>query len=73
MGALFASWLRPVAVPLLVVGAALHGWGMLVRHRMERRGEITLPWWSVALYWSCWLALAGLGAYLVRVLALRMP
>ena len=49
VGALFADWLHPVGIPLLVVGTALQGWGMLVRHRVERRGEVRLPRWSLAL------------------------
>lgn len=65
LGALAAAWLRPVAVALLVLGAALHGWGMLTRHRLERRGGVALPRWSLALYWLCWLVLLGLGVYLL--------
>jgi hypothetical protein len=64
LGALVAAWLRPVAVALVVLGAALHGWGMLTRHRLERRGGVTLPRWSLALYWLCWLVLLGIGVYL---------
>jgi len=73
IGVLFASWLRPAGVLLLVVGAVLHGWGMLVRHRLERRGHTALPRWSVALFWLCWLVLLGLAAYLLRPLADRSP
>ena len=65
LGALAAAWLRPVAVALLVLGAALHGWGMLTRHRLERRGGVALPRWSLALYWLCWLVLLGIGVYLL--------
>jgi hypothetical protein len=50
VGVLFANWLQPVGILLLVVGVILHGWGMLVRHRLERRGEVELPRWSVALH-----------------------
>ena len=66
LGVLAAAWLRPVAVVLVVLGAALHGWGMLARHRLERRGGLALPRWSLALYWLCWFALLGLGMYLLR-------
>ena len=65
LGALAAAWLRPVAVALVLLGAALHGWGMLARHRLERRGGLALPRWSLALYWLCWLVLLGLGLYLL--------
>jgi len=65
LGALVGSWLRPAAVPLLVVGAVLHGWGMLARRRAEHAAGAALPRWSVALYWLCWAALLALAAYLL--------
>jgi len=64
LGALFGDWLGPGAVPLLLVGAALHGWGMLARRRQERAGGMALPAWSVALWWLCWAALLALAVYL---------
>ena len=65
LGALVGSSLRPVAVPLLVVGAALHGWGMLARHSRERAAGAPLPAWSVALFWLCWAMLLALGIYVL--------
>jgi hypothetical protein len=65
IGVLFADWLRPGAVTLLLIGAALHGWGMFARQRQERAGGVALPAWSVALWWLCWAALLALAAYLV--------
>jgi hypothetical protein len=62
---LLDTWLHGAAVPLVVIGAALHGWGMLARHQAERRAGAALPHWSLALYWSCWIALLALGGYLV--------
>ena len=44
-----------VALALLAVGAALHGWGMYEKHRIE--GGMEIPLWSRALYWTCWVAL----------------
>ncbi len=41
----------------------LHAWGMGDKHSFEARG--TQMWWSVALYWICWLALAGLALYAI--------
>jgi hypothetical protein len=53
-------------VALALIGAALHGWGMLARHRHERAQGAVRPAWSVALFWLCWAALLSLGAYLLR-------
>ena len=71
LGALFGAALRPIAVPLLVVGGVLHGWSMLARHQRERAADVTLPAWSVALFWLCWGALLALGAYLLLALIRR--
>ena len=65
IGVLFVDWLRPGALSLLLIGAVLHGWGMLARRRQERAGGVVLPAWSVALWWLCWAALLGLAIYLV--------
>jgi hypothetical protein len=43
-------------VALLVLGALLHGWGMAEKYRLE--AGATLPAWSKALYWLCWVLLA---------------
>ena len=58
LGALLAQWTAPYAMPLLVVGVLLHGWGMLENHRLEAGADV--PRWSAALYWACWAALAVL-------------
>lgn len=47
----------------MVVGAALHAWGMVARHRLERRGDRV--WWGEALYWLCWAILLAIGALAV--------
>ena len=65
IGALFGDRLRPGAAPLLLVGAVLHGWGMLSRRAQERVEGVALPAWSVAVWWLCWAALLALAVYLV--------
>lgn len=65
VGVLLGTWLAGAAVPLVVIGAALHGWGMLARHQAERQAGAALPRWSLALYWSCWIALLTLAGYLL--------
>ena len=57
LGALLGAVLRPMAIALVAVGVALHGWGMVVRHRGERAAGIKLPAWARWLYWTCWVAL----------------
>jgi hypothetical protein len=56
LGALLAQWAAPFAVALLVLWGLLHGWGMAEKHRLE--AGATLPAWSKALYWACWVLLA---------------
>lgn len=58
LGALFVHWAAPFGVVLLVLGGLLHGWGMVEKHRLE--AGATLPAWSKALYWVCWVLLAVL-------------
>jgi hypothetical protein len=66
LGALLASPLRGLAIPILVAGLVLHSWGMTDKHQLENaRGEAR-PRWSTALYWVCWLAL---GVLLVATIA----
>ena len=66
VGALLALQVRPFLVPTLVVGGLLHIWGMWDKHRLEAEAESITPWWAKALYWICWIALAGLAVYLGR-------
>lgn len=68
-GVLIANPLRGLGLPLLVVGLALHAWGMTDKHRIEASDQTARIWWSTALYWICWLGLAAVAAYaLVRLL-----
>jgi hypothetical protein len=67
LGALAARWVGGLALPTVVVGILLHATGMLSQHRLEAAAERPRPWWSAALYWLCWIALA----WLVGAVALR--
>lgn len=57
LGALLSKPIGRAAVPVLVFGLLLHAVGMWTKHRIETR-EANLPAWVVALYWTCWIALA---------------
>ncbi|HKQ29161.1 MAG TPA: hypothetical protein VJT77_11220 [Burkholderiales bacterium] len=63
LGALLAQWTAQYAVPLLIVGVLLHGWGMLEKQRLE--AGVDVPLWSTALYWACWAVLAVLIVWIV--------
>ena len=65
LGVLLASYLRVYAVPILALGALLHGWGMWDKHRLQRTLEPRHFWWDALLYWICWLSLIGLALYIV--------
>ena len=62
-----APWLDPFKLGLLVVGLAVHAAAMFHRQRLERAAGTSLTRWERALYWTCWLLLAGLAAYVVLV------
>ena len=57
------------ALPILILGALMHGWGMFDKHRLEQSAGSVQPRWAGLLYWGCWLALLALGS--VVVLGLR--
>lgn len=60
LGALLAGPLHGFGIPVLVLGLVLHAWGMTDKHRLEHGAA--RPRWSVAVYWTCWLALIALVA-----------
>ena len=62
------AWLRGYAMPLLLVGLALHGVGMSLKYRLETRDGPPAPW-ERALFWGCWAGLGGLLAWIVWRLA----
>lgn len=60
---LFARWLLPYAVPVLMVGLVTHGWAMFAKGRLERQAQAVQPWWAVAAEWVCWIMIATLVVY----------
>lgn len=56
--------LRGYGIPILVAGMLVHGIGMSLKHRLERVEREPL-WWERALFWSCWVCLALLAAWLL--------
>lgn len=65
LGLLVARYVADLAVPLLLTGALMHAWGMYDKHAIERDlGRPEAPWIR-ALYWLCWLVLAGVAATII--------
>lgn len=65
LGMLAASYVADLAWYVLVAGVVMHGWGMYDKHVAERNlRQIEAPWVK-ALYWLCWLVLAGLAVVLI--------
>lgn len=64
------GWLRTYAVPLLIGGLLVHGLGMTLKYRLERRDGPPL-WWERALFWLCWACLAALGVWMAVGLVSR--
>ena len=65
LGALFAQYLAPAAIPVLAAGLLLHAWGMYDKRRLERGSEAASVRYATALYWLCWALLALVVGYLV--------
>lgn len=59
LGALFASFLKPYALPVLLTGVAMHALGMFIEHRLENKSANAPVWWAEILYWVCWVLLLG--------------
>ena len=59
LGVLGAQYLGPYVVPLVIIGIAMHVWGMLERHRLDAAAPRV--WWAEALYWLCWGLLVVIG------------
>jgi len=57
---LLPNQLAPYAISILLLGLISHGVGKSQKHRLEQQGEVVRIWWTEALYWLCWLALAAL-------------
>ena len=64
LGALAAPWLGGATVAVLLVGLAVHAWGMYDKHHLERGSEAASVPFATALYWSCWVLIALLLAWL---------
>ena len=64
LGALFAMWVAPAAVLITVAGIGLHAFGMWDKHRSEASSHVETGGWVLALYWLCWLLLAGIVVFL---------
>lgn len=61
---LFANWLLPYAVPVLIIGLVTHGWAMFAKGRLERKVHEARPWWATAAEWVCWIMIGALIFYI---------
>jgi hypothetical protein len=60
LGALLATAVRGLAIPILLSGLLLHAWGMTDKHRLENERSELRPFWFTAVYWACWSGIAAL-------------
>ncbi|WP_291983199.1 hypothetical protein [Luteitalea sp.] len=65
LGALWSEWLKPAAGLIPAVGLVMHGFGMWDKHRREPDATTRDSRWTLAMYWGCWLLLAGVVGLLV--------
>lgn len=64
IGGLAAPWLGRGAVAVLLLGLAVHAWGMYDKHALERGSEASSMRFTEPLYWSCWILLTGVFVWL---------
>lgn len=69
LGVLAADRVGRFGLPLLLVGAAVHAWGMFDKHRLERQADAPSVWWEPVAYWTCWGLFAVLAASVMARLA----
>ena len=65
LGALFPQWFAPAAIVIALTGVVAHAFGMWDKHRLEGQAHAASEPWVPALYWACWLLLAGVVAFLI--------
>jgi hypothetical protein len=59
IGVLAHRYLSGLGLAILLVGLAMHAWGMFDQHRIETKEGVSRVWWSTLLYWICWACLAA--------------
>lgn len=62
---LIPNLLASYAIPILLIGLAMHSVGMVQMRAHEKQSNSPRVWWMEALYWFCWLALAWLFLYIL--------
>ena len=60
---LFHEYLVTLALPFLLIGGAVHALAMYEKHSLDAAEETVAPGWIVWAYWTCWLLLVALAAY----------
>ena len=65
LGAVFVRWVGPAAGVITLAGLLVHAFGMWDKHRLETRTSTDGGSLVAALYWVCWLLLAGVLLYLM--------
>ena len=64
LGALFPQWFSASAGLIVFAGVFTHAFGMWDKHRLEAQAHVETGPLVVALYWVCWLLLAGVSIVL---------
>ena len=64
LGALFPHWFSQTAGVIVFAGVVTHTFGMWDKHRLDAQAHIETGPWVIALYWVCWLLLAGVVIFL---------
>ena len=64
LGALLPQWFSQSAGLIVFAGVLIHAFGMWDKRRLEAQAHVETGPWVVALYWVCWLLLAGVVTFL---------
>jgi hypothetical protein len=66
LGALFATRVAGAAGVVAVAGVFVHAFGMWDKRRLETRIRASDGPIALALYWVCWVLLAGILVFLIK-------
>jgi hypothetical protein len=61
LGLSLKDHLAGLVLPLLLVGATVHGLAMYQKHHLDAWNGVAGPRWASWAYWACWQLLLLLG------------
>lgn len=67
LGLLLGRWLMHLAIPLILVGAVVHLWGMYTRHRLDPHRHSRRATREKVAYGLYWIVIAAFAVHAILV------